>query len=83
MLAFHVIDLESQARAVARHIRGWKKSDILTWLSQFGGIVQPFPDNPNLYRFRSYSGITTGFLLTDSGEFAIILDHTTWVVPPD
>lgn len=76
--AFRVVDLTSQAGKEARHVQGWRKGDILAWLSQFGELKQPISDNPDLYVLYSPSGLLTGFLLTEEGEIFIIADHTTY-----
>ena len=83
MAEFRVVDLESQAREVAKHIRGWEKSAVLSWLQHFGEIQSGHPGNPDAYRFRSHAGVLTSFILGDAGQLTIILDHTTWIVPVD
>jgi hypothetical protein len=81
MVVFRVIDLESQARAVARYVKGWNKAAVLKWLSQSGDLEPAHPGNPDVYRFHSYAGISTGFLIKADGQLVIIGDHTTWAVP--
>jgi len=64
MEKFIVIDIASQVNEVNYYIKDWNKSDILTWLSQFGEINKiDNLCNENLYGFRSHSGIGTGFEL--------------------
>lgn len=80
MSLFIVLDLGSQANAVARYIQGWEKERILAWLSQQGEVRQiSHPQDRNLYGFRSHVGITTGFRLLEDGQIIIIHDHTTYV----
>jgi hypothetical protein len=74
---FRVIDLDSQADAVARHIRGWSRDEVLAWLGRYGKIKR-FPHNADLYSFLAPSGLLTGFVLREGGEFLIIVDHTTY-----
>ena len=75
---FRVIDLGSQADAVARHIRGWPRDEVLAWLGRHGRIRR-FPDLPDTFSFLAPSGLLTGFVLREHGEFLIIVDHTTYI----
>jgi hypothetical protein len=74
---FRVIDLGSQADAVARHIRGWSRDEVLAWLGRYGKIKR-FPHNADLYSLLAPYGLLTGFVLREGGEFLIIVDHTTY-----
>jgi hypothetical protein len=58
---FTVVDLGSQARAVARHVEGWTNSTVLTWLSQCGEVI--LLEHPH---FRS-PGIDTYIHVTACG----------------
>jgi hypothetical protein len=82
MAQFTVIDLASQARAVARYTRGWKRDDLLSWLRQFGELekVEVSPGGHDQYHFRSPAGLWVTFRYTDEGEFFIFGDHTCWLV---
>ena len=73
---FWVIDLGSQADAVARYIKGCSRDEVLAWLSRYGKIKR-FPHDSDVYSFLAPSGLQTGFVLREDGEFFIILDHTT------
>jgi hypothetical protein len=83
MTDLSVIDLASQAREVANHIKGRKSSDVLAWLRQYGEIAAVHPDNPNAYIFRSHSGATTGFIIEEGGLLSIIGDHKVVEVPSE
>jgi hypothetical protein len=74
---FRVIDLDSQADAVARHIRGRSRDEVLAWLGNFGKVKR-FPHDANIYGFLAPSGLQTRFVLRENGEFLLILDHTTY-----
>jgi hypothetical protein len=74
---FRVIDLGSQADAVARHIRGWSREEVLAWLGRYGKITR-FSHDADVYSFLAPSGLRTGFVLREGGEFIIIVDHTTY-----
>ena len=67
-----VVDLHSQAAAVARHVRGWPKERVLAWLARYGTLKQVLPDDDDLYSFLAPSGLRTGFVLREDGEFFII-----------
>ena len=73
---FRVIDLDSQADAVARHIRGWSRDEVLAWLGRYGKIKRSY--YADSYSFLAPSGLLTIFSLSEGGEFLIILDHTTY-----
>ena len=83
MTEFRVIDLGSQAGAVANPIKGWKTSDVLSWLRQYGEITGAHPNNPNAYISRSHSGTTTGFIIEEGGILSIMGDHTVLEIPSD
>jgi hypothetical protein len=74
---FRVIDLGSQADAVARYIRGWSRDEVLAWLGRYGKITR-FPHDADVYSFLAPSGLQSRFVLREDGEFLIILDHTTY-----
>lgn len=68
-----VVDLGSQAEAVAAFVRGWTKTGFLTWLSQFGEIIKvPDADENERYSFQSSAGVWTGFWFTKSGELKLL-----------
>ena len=77
MLEFRVVDLASQASAVAHYTRGWARDEVLMWLRQFGEAVGS-DRFPNHYRFISACGLHTGFILTEDGELLIVGDHTIY-----
>ena len=78
MARFYVVDLASQAHAVATSTRGWWRERVLAWLSRYGQVTQIYENNADLYTFRSPSGLWTGFILSEDGEFYLIADHTTY-----
>jgi hypothetical protein len=75
---FAVIDLASQASAVAAHVRGWTKDQILAWLSE-SGTVTPLPEvcGNETYLFGSGIGAEVAFFLNQD-QFTFIGDNTTW-----
>lgn len=73
---FALVDLASQARAVASYLRGRSVAEKLAWLCQRGEVTDtPFPINyPYEYhgRFRSVCGISVVFRLRrDDGTLLI------------
>ena len=78
MAGFHVVELASQAHAVARYTRSWPRERALAWLSQYGQVTKFYENNDDLYTFRSPCGLWTGFILREAGEFYLIGDHTTY-----
>ncbi len=67
-----VIDLGSQAEAVASHVRGWTKGQFLAWLSAFGEVLKIRDEgDTEHYSFRSRAGVWTGFLFTGGGDLAL------------
>ena len=81
MSAFVLVDLSSQASAVARYIQGWSNDKIIRWLQQFGEVQQaapPFSQMSDMFGFRSFVGLTTGFRLTTDGKLIILGDHTMY-----
>jgi hypothetical protein len=74
---FTLIDLTTQADAVARIISGWSSEQILAWLNQNGTVEHvQHPYDQHLYRFCSTAGIVTGLRITDDGEVYIVTSHT-------
>ena len=75
----------SQARAIARYVKGWKRSDFLDWLSQYGEVTKLDHErgDEGPYFFRSACGLVAGFIWTDEGRFIIIGDNTTFDVTAD
>lgn len=65
-----MVDLVTQAEAVARHVRDWTKPSILRWLRQYGEIKQSAL-NPDLYVFYAPSGLVSAFLLDEEGNFIL------------
>ena len=63
MLDFKLIDLDSQAEAVLRYVKGWTPEEVLNWLSLNGSItIVPISSSDSThYMFRSKYG-ETGFL---------------------
>ena len=79
--AFIVIDLESQAGAFSRFVRGWPEQRILVWLSWYGeieGFHVPGSVLTPFYHFTSGPGLSTSFHLKGD-QFVFIGDNTTWV----
>jgi hypothetical protein len=73
---FAIIDLMSQAAAVARHVRGWSREQILVWLNEHGTVR---PISGGAYMFVSTTNREAIFLL-DGDRLTFIVDNTT-VVP--
>ena len=79
--AFVVIDLQSQASAFSRFVRGWPEERILRWLAWYGEIkgahgpgLVPSP----FYYFVSASGLDATFHLVGD-RFTFVGDNTAWV----
>jgi hypothetical protein len=67
MSEFVIVDLGSQAEAVARYVRGWSTSRFLTWLGQYGEVIRvQNPSGGERYSFHSKSGEWSGFWITDT-----------------
>src|SRR5262245_57889278 len=73
---FVLLDLASQADAVAQYIQGWETADILAWMRCYGTVLDWSWKDPDYYVFCAPTGLYTGFRLTDD-EFVIFGDHTT------
>lgn len=84
MSDFAVIDLASQAEAVAAHVRGWSKAEVLAWLGEFGEVLPvleadpwpnfvPTPTHPpdEQYLLVAWCGLWTSFSFTYDGLFVI------------
>ncbi len=69
-MEFVVIDLKSQAAAIASYARGWSNREFLDWLARFGQVFQ-IPHQENYYGFKSHSGIPGGFTLSEDGRLTI------------
>jgi hypothetical protein len=78
---FYVIDLASQARAVARYIEGWPPDAVLAWLAQYGDLAH-IGHGEDVYAFYSRCGPHTLFRLTRDGQLFIFGDHTMYRVVP-
>jgi hypothetical protein len=71
-----VVDLISQADAVAGHVRGWSRERILLWLNEHG-TVRPIPTlKGDAYLFTSATSRDAVFLL-NGDRFTFIVDNTT------
>ena len=67
-----VMDLGSQAEAVAQYVAGWPKSRFLSWLSQFGEVLKTdWPGDQERYSFHARSGRWTGFWFTENDRLEI------------
>ena len=76
---FTLVDLDSQADAVARHVQGWKAEEILEWMRRLGKVTKLANRNDErLYIFRSGTGIETGFRFTEGDQLVIVRAHTTY-----
>jgi hypothetical protein len=82
---FNLVDLDSQAEAVAGLLRHLTVEQKLAWLRQQGEIVEvlhPLEGWQLGYGFISPLGMRTSFRFTEGGELVIVYDHNTRVVPP-
>lgn len=77
---FVLVDLDSQADAVAQHIQGWSPKSILDWMNVQGQIQEiPNPYNDRAFVFISKSGIRTRFRFNEKDEIIILRDHSTYL----
>jgi hypothetical protein len=80
MSALRVVDLEAQADAVARYVKGWPPAQVLTWLGQYGEVkdiyIQQF--DATVYSFRSWCGPSAAFWFTQDHRLVMLMDHTTY-----
>jgi hypothetical protein len=75
---FVIVNLASQAEAVAAYVRGWPKEHILHWLGRQGDLVKlEGVSEEEVYSFRSRMGFEVTFLL-DGDRFTFLGDNTTW-----
>lgn len=83
MVDFALVDLASQARAVALHLRGLSFSAKLAWLRQRGEIyaVRITPDGYHGW-FRSVVGVCVAFSLSKDGTLYIIYADTFDTIDP-
>jgi len=75
---FVIINLASQAYAVARFVEGWSKEQIIDWLRRQGEL-NGFTDinGKEYFNFKSKFGFEINFYLNED-EFLFLGDHTTW-----
>jgi hypothetical protein len=83
MRPFILLDLNSQADFIPREVRVWPRQRVVAWLRQFGDVREwstPFGETAAV--FRTPTGLTTTFMLTDEGRLKIFLyEHVmreTW-----
>jgi hypothetical protein len=70
--SFLVVNLASQADAVAAFVRGWTKEHIVNWLSRQGQLVRRENEaGEEIYSFRSRMGFETQFRL-EGDRFTVI-----------
>ena len=75
---FIVMNLASQAEAVAGHVRGWPKEHILHWLGQQGELVKlENVSEGEVFSFRSWVGFEVKFFL-EGDQFTFLGDNTVW-----
>ena len=78
MNEFILIDLDSQYDEVSIFIAAKPIEHILEWLQQFGEVTHiNHPYDNALYGFRSSTGISTGFRLTQDGKLTLVRPHST------
>jgi hypothetical protein len=79
MNEFTLIDLDSQADAVAQYTQGWSVQNILDWMGQYGEVNKiPMPHNDRAFVFIARAGIHTAFRFTEKDEIIILSDNTTY-----
>ena len=75
---FLIVNLASQADAVASYVRGWPEEHIVRWLSRQGELrMRENAAGETLYSFRSRMGFETQFLL-EGDRFTMFGDQMTW-----
>ncbi len=68
MAQLTLLNLSSQREAVGEYIKGWKVSEILAWMQQYGKVTEPRDGNPDgIYVFESHSGFKDAFQFTEQG----------------
>lgn len=67
-----MVDLHAQAMVVACHVQWWPRQRVLTWLALHGKLRRQYLDDPDTYLFFAPSGLSTGFVLREDGEFFIV-----------
>jgi hypothetical protein len=77
--SFHLLDLISQARAVADLLRGRSHEAKIAWLAAHGQLRRRQLGSRDIYDFRSGVGHECVFLL-DQEQFVFLGDHTTFTV---
>ncbi len=76
---FIVVNLASQAEAVAEYVRGWSKEHILQWLGRQGELVKlENVSTGEVFSFRSRMGFEVKFFL-EGDQFTFLGDNTTWM----
>jgi hypothetical protein len=72
MQEFAVVDLVSQAEAVAHHTHGWSPEAIITWLRTYGQVTTlARADTPPAYLFESSVGVQAALWFTPDGHLVI------------
>ena len=77
MSNFVLIDLVSQANAVAKYVQNWSEKQILQWLAQRGTLTKREDRFGPIYCFESTLGFWVHFFL-DGDQFTFLAQHTTW-----
>ncbi len=74
-LEFVLVDLASQAKAVAKYTEGWNKAVFLDWLTHFGRVKNtgfPSLSEDGVFRFTSFCGLHASFRFTEENELVIL-----------
>ncbi len=80
MSDFILVDLNSQADAFARHIKGWSVDRILDFMRKYGEVRVIFERyNDKAYAFHSNSGKRSRFRFTEDGQLVILGDNTSYM----
>ena len=80
--SFHLLDLPSQAAAVARVLSGLSESEKLAWIGERGKLcsieVHGLGDR-RVYTFESSTGLQCAFMIVGD-EFVFFGDNTEYIV---
>ena len=81
MKDFSLIDLDSQALAFSRYVRGWTIEKITELMKEYGEVLLiPYPHDDKIYNiFRSQIGIKTAFRFSEEGRVVIFGDNSTYL----
>jgi hypothetical protein len=73
-----LVHLSAQRDVVAKYVEGWSIDEILTWMREYGTVIEPNDENTHKsYIFQSHAGFKDAFYFTDEG--VLVIFNTGWI----